>query len=120
MPEPDTPSDTDIEVAFLFLTHDREALLRDLAEALPEADLEPIDHFIGGPEIAAFLKLSVDTLRTVLAFISRNRARISGATLKIGPQGIEVINCAPDQAADLLDSPGVRNAIERYTRETPP
>jgi hypothetical protein len=79
---------------------------------VPPDDISVSDNFIGGAEIAIFLKYGSDMLKTVMDVLNRRTAAVASAKIVVGRDEFQLEGYSADEAAKILNSPGFLRALK--------
>jgi hypothetical protein len=108
---------TGLEFALMFRTNDP-ALREGLEQIVPADDISASDNFIGGTEIAIFLKYGKDVLKSILEFLGPRKAAIANAKIVVGKEEFYLEGYSAADAEKILNSPGFQEALRlTHTRQ---
>jgi hypothetical protein len=86
---------------FLLEGADRE-LESEIKSAFPEATLSPADNFLGGLEIAVFLRPLKDVVSRIVRFATDHQNRYKSASVTINGKRIDIKGYGPDDVVRLI------------------
>ena len=99
------------EFAFIFRTHDP-GLRQEIERIVPPGDLSVSDNFIGGAELAVFLKYGGDMLKTIMDVLNQRTAAVASAKIVVGQEEFHLEGYSADEATKILNSPGFLRALK--------
>lgn len=103
--------------AILVVQSSEQELYEELKPLFPEEDdITLAKRVVGGAEIKGWFVLGKDILGKILDFISGNKDRVTGATVIIGSSEIKLVGFGKEDVMELLESPGMQNAIKAYSQ----
>jgi hypothetical protein len=103
--------------AILVIQSNEQELYDELKSLFPdEDDITIAKRAVGGAEIKGWFILGKGILGKILDFISRRGDRITGATVIIGSSEIKLVGFGKEDVMELLESPGMQNAITAYSQ----
>jgi len=101
----------DFEFAFIFRTNDPK-LRQDLEHIVPPDDISASDNFVGGTEIAIFLKYGRDVLKAIMGVLSQRKSAVTGLKLVVNKAEFRLEASSAEEAEKILNSPGFRDALK--------
>lgn len=104
-----------LEFALIIRSSDP-ALRRDLERVVPLGDISVSDNFIGGAEIAIFLKYGADMLKTIMDVLNHRTAAVAGAKIVVGKEEFKLEGYSAEEAAKIINSPGFLAALKSTQR----
>ena len=98
---------------FALIIHTNDPAVRDgIEKIVPAEDFSASDNFVGGTEIAVFLKYGMNVIKTIFDFLKVNQKKISSAKVVVGKAEFRLEGYSAEDVHKILESPGFQKALK--------
>jgi UTP:GlnB (protein PII) uridylyltransferase len=101
------------EITVILRTHSAD-LAQEIEQVVPAADVSVSDNFVGGSEIAIFVKYGSDVLKAIMGVLGKRAAAVASAKVIVNDEEFRLEGYSAADVEKILGSPAFQKALARH------